>query len=275
MNSIFAFTYSSLDIICNAVSGIIIASIGIGMVYFLNSLTYVILFFCIWFILKLPKVVEKEALENREITYKEEFLQGIRYFWELGELRIFILAFTGINMLMCLIPLLANTGQEYDLWMTAISVGTLSGSLVSGKLVNYSLKHTFVTVAFISGSTWFASYWLLSVSLITTLILFSLSGFMIGIMGVQFQTLLQSRIESEYLGRALTTVYTIQGSMAPAGYLLGGVLSDYIQPSHLYLVGSVTLLLARGYFTQCSEREAIRKTNVLNLYFYILLTPDA
>lgn len=45
VNSIFAFTYSSLDIICNAVSGIIIASIGIGMVYFLNSLTYVILFF--------------------------------------------------------------------------------------------------------------------------------------------------------------------------------------------------------------------------------------
>lgn len=254
VNSIFAFTYSSLDIICNAVSGIIIASIGIGMVYFLNSLTYVILFFCIWFILKLPRVVEKEALENKEITYKEEFLQGIRYFWELGELRIFILAFTGINMLMCipmgLIPVLANTGQEYGLWMTAISVGTLSGSLVSGKLVNYSLKHIFVTVAFIGGSTWFASYWLLSVSLITTLILFSLSWFMIGIMGVQFQTLLQSRIESEYLGRALTAVYAIQGSMAPVGYLLGGVLSDYIQPSHLYLVGSVTLLLAGGYFTQ-------------------------
>ncbi|PFA13561.1 hypothetical protein CN382_13295 [Bacillus cereus] len=69
-------------------------------------------------------------------------------------------------------------------------------------------------------------------------------------MGVQFQTLLQSRIESEYLGRALTAVYAIQGSMAPVGYLLGGVLSDYIQPSHLYLVGSVTLLLAGGYFTQ-------------------------
>ncbi|MGW6151229.1 hypothetical protein ACWFN4_28245 [Bacillus mycoides] len=87
------------------------------------------------------------------------------------------------------------------------------------------MKHIFVTVAFIGGSTWFASYWLLSVSLITTLILFSLSWFMIGIMGVQFQTLLQSRIESEYLGRALTAVYAIQGSMAPVGYLLGGVLS--------------------------------------------------
>nr|WP_206767340.1 hypothetical protein [Bacillus paranthracis] len=64
---------------------------------------------------------------------------------------------------MGLIPVFANTEQEYGLWMTAISVGTLSGSLVSGKLVNYSLKHIFVTVTFIGGSTWFASYWLLSI----------------------------------------------------------------------------------------------------------------
>ncbi|MED1252384.1 hypothetical protein P4U20_20675, partial [Bacillus paranthracis] len=107
-----------------------------------------------------------------------------------------------------------------------------------------------------------------SISLITTLTLFSLSWFMIGIMGVQFQTLLQSRIESEYLGRALTAVYAIQGSMAPVGYLLGGVLSDYIQPSHLYLVGSVTLLLAGGYFTRSpflynAQKEKLSKKQTL------------
>ncbi|MFD3449744.1 MFS transporter [Microbacteriaceae bacterium 4G12] len=255
VNSIFTFTYSSLDIICNAISGMVIAIIGIKMVYALNSLTYVILFFCICFLLKLPKISVNEELESSKVSYKKDFLQGLHFIWALGKLRIFILVFTGINMLICipigLIPVLANTEQEYGFWMTAISIGTLCGSLLSAKLIRYSLKHIFVVAAFISGSTWLISYYLLSISLTATLTLFSCSWFTIAIMGVQFQTLLQSKIESIYLGRALTAVYAIQGSMAPVGYLLGGVLSDYFQPSHLYLIGSVTLLLAGCYFMQC------------------------
>ncbi|CAM4226183.1 hypothetical protein BAMA111019_13120 [Bacillus manliponensis] len=149
-------------------------------------------------------------------------------------------------MLICipmgLIPVLANTEQEYDLWMTAISVGTLSGSLVSGKLVNYSLKHIFVTVTLLGGSTWLASYWLLSIFLITTLTLFSLSWFMIRIMDVQFQTLLQSRIKSAYLGRVLNNSGFNGTCRLSTRWRFIGLYS--------YLVGFVILLLAGRYFTR-------------------------
>ena len=254
VNSIFAFTYSSLDIICNAVSGLIIATIGIGMVYFFNSITYVILLFVLWLLLKLPRMKQNES--NKKVAYKKEFLQGLRYFWKLGELRTFICAFTIINMLMCiplgLMPILAHTEKEYGMWMTAISIGTLFGIMLSGKLFRYRLKSIFVTVNFIGGSAWLLSYLFLASSLLLTLVLFSVSWMMIGVMGVQFQTILQTSIDEEYLGRALTVVYAIQGALAPVGYLLGGVLADYVPVSQLYLIGSITLLLAGMYFTKSS-----------------------
>ncbi|SFD23342.1 Predicted arabinose efflux permease, MFS family [Bacillus sp. 491mf] len=252
VNSVFAFTYNSLDIICNAVSGLIIATIGIGMVYFFNSITYVILFFVLWILLKLPRLKQNET--NQKVAYKKEFLEGLRYFWKLGELRTFICVFTIINMLMCiplgLMPILAHTEKEYGMWMTAISIGTLLGSMLSGKLFRYRLKSVFVTVNFIGGSAWFLSYLFLSSSLLSALVLLAMSWMMIGVMGVQFQTILQTSIDGEYLGRALTVVYAIQGALAPLGYLLGGVLADYVPTSQLYSIGAITLLLAGMYFTQ-------------------------
>ena len=252
VNSVFAFTYSSLDIICNAVSGLIIAVIGIGMVYVFNSITYAILFFVLWILLKLPRMKQNET--NQKVAYKKEFLQGLRYFWKLGELRTFICVFTIINMLMCiplgLMPILAHTEKEYGMWMTAISIGTLLGSMLSGQLFRYRLKSIFVAVNFIGGSAWFLSYLFLSSSLLSALVSFAVSWMMIGVMGVQFQTILQTSIDGEYLGRALTVVYAIQGALAPVGYLLGGVLADYVPPSQLYSIGAITLLLAGMYFTQ-------------------------
>lgn len=254
VNSVFAFTYSSLDIICNAVSGLIIGAIGIGMVYFFNSITYVILFFVLWILLKLPRMKQDET--NQKVAYKKEFLEGLHYFLKLGVLRTFICVFTIINMLMCiplgLMPVLAHTEKEYGMWMTAISIGTLFGSMLSGKLFRYRLKSIFVTVNFIGGIAWFLSYLFLSSSLLSALVLFAVSWMMIGVMGVQFQTLLQTSIDEEYLGRALTVVYAIQGALAPVGYLLGGVLADYMPASQLYLIGSFTLLLAGMYFTKSS-----------------------
>lgn len=254
VNSVFAFTYSSLDIICNAVSGMIIATIGIGMVYFFNSITYVILFFVLWLLLKLPKVRMRQNGTSKKVAYKQEFLQGLRYFWKLGELRTFISVFTIINMLMCiplgLIPIVSHTEKEYGMWMTAISIGTLFGSMLSGKLFRYRLKSIFVTVNFIGGIAWFLSYLFLSSFLLPALVLFAVSWMMIGVMGVQFQTILQTSIDEEYLGRTLTVVYAIQGALTPVGYLLGGGLADYVPSSQLYLIGSITLLLAGMYFTQ-------------------------
>ncbi|MCM3736064.1 MFS transporter [Bacillus cytotoxicus] len=265
VNSVFAFTYSSLDIICNAVSGLIIATIGIGMVYFFNSITYVILFFVLWLLLKLPRMKQNET--NKKVAYKKEFLQGLRYFWKLGELRTFICMFTIINMLMCiplgLMPILAHTEKEYGMWMTAISIGTLFGSILSGKLFRYRLKSIFVTVNFIGGIAWLLSYLFLSSSLLPALFLFAVSWMMIGVMGVQFQTILQTSIDEEYLGRALTVVYAIQGALAPVGYLLGGVLADYVPSSQLYLLGSITLLLAGMYFTQSSFLYSSMKKQLL------------
>ncbi|MBR3321802.1 MAG: hypothetical protein IKG04_07850 [Exiguobacterium sp.] len=71
-------------------------------------------------------------------------------------------------------------------------------------------------------------------------------------MGIQFQTLLQRQIQSEYLGRTLTVVYALQGMLAPFGYLFGGMFADWLNPILLYLIGALTLLVSSVYFRKSS-----------------------
>lgn len=44
VNALFTFTYHSLDILCNAIAGILLALIGVGLVYTSNAILYLFLF---------------------------------------------------------------------------------------------------------------------------------------------------------------------------------------------------------------------------------------
>lgn len=98
VNSVFAFTYNSLDIICNAVSGLIIATIGIGMVYFFNSITYVILFFVLWILLKLPRLKQNETNRIRKLRIKKNFWKAFVIF---GNSENCVHLFVFLRLLIC------------------------------------------------------------------------------------------------------------------------------------------------------------------------------
>ncbi|TCP29711.1 MFS transporter [Scopulibacillus darangshiensis] len=65
VNSIFAFSYQSLDIICDAISGILIALVGLGIVYISNSIMLICTGLMFFFYLKIPKSnkVKKKNLQ--------------------------------------------------------------------------------------------------------------------------------------------------------------------------------------------------------------------
>jgi Major Facilitator Superfamily len=60
VNAIFSFSYQTLDIICDAVSGILIAFVGLGVVYITNSFLLVMTGLIFLVYLKVPKS-EKES----------------------------------------------------------------------------------------------------------------------------------------------------------------------------------------------------------------------
>lgn len=252
VNSLFAFTYHSLDVVCNALAGIVLTFIGVGLVYTSNAFLYLLLCAGIGLALRIDEVVWESNKENRQSGYYQELKEGFRYFWNLGFLRRFILVFTLLNLLITislgLLPILAPTEFLYGSWLTAISIGTLIGSAISMRLGEHRLRLIFIGATSVGGMTWLISSIWLTTNLKLVLFFFAISWIAIGMMGIQFQTLLQRQIEASYLGRTLTVIYAVQGVLAPFGYLLGGTLADFVSHLFLYVIGAITLLLAGLYF---------------------------
>lgn len=253
VNALFTFTYHSLDILCNAIAGILLALIGVGLVYTSNAILYLFLFGAIGFLLRIN---ETKRHTPSDFMYFADLRFGFRYVWKLGSFRTLILVFTCLNFMISIslgvLPILAKTEQEYGLWLAAISIGTLLGSGLSIRFGVRSLRWTFVLATGFGGVAWCISAFWLNRNFGMTLICFSMAWMAIGMMGIQFQTLLQRQIEPDYLGRVLTVVYALQGVLAPFGYLLGGALADWVAHGLLYLVGAVTLLGTSHYFLRNS-----------------------
>lgn len=251
VNALFTFTHHSLDLFCNALAGLLLALIGIGLVYTSNAVLYLFLVALIGFCLR---VHETATRSTSETTYVKSLRIGFRYVWALGPFRTLILTFTGLNFMISIslgvLPILATSEREYGFWLAAISIGTLLGSGISLRFGDRSLRKTFVVATGIGSLAWGVSLFWLGRHVGMTLVSFSVAWVAIGMMGIQFQTLLQRQIETEYLGRALTVVYTIQGMLAPFGYLLGGVFADQMDPRWLYGIGMLALLGSSAYFAK-------------------------
>lgn len=84
VNALFAFTYNSLDVICNAAAGLILAAIGIGLVYTVNSFTFIVLFVLVWFGLRLSSLKRQHADEKSIFCYKKELWIGLQSFGNSG-----------------------------------------------------------------------------------------------------------------------------------------------------------------------------------------------
>lgn len=253
VNAWFTFTHHSLDLLCNAIAGFLLTIIGIGLMFTSNAVLYLFLFAVIGFFLRISETVTRES---DDVTYMTDLKVGFRYVWKLGTFRTLIVAFTCLNFMVSIslgvLPILATTENMYGLWLAAISVGTLLGSGLSTRYGGRSLRWTFVLATGIGGFAWCVSAIWLNRNVGVTLTSFGIAWIAIGMMGIQFQTLLQRQIQSEYLGRTLTVVYALQGMLAPFGYLFGGMFADWINPNLLYLIGALTLLVSSVYFKKSS-----------------------
>lgn len=253
VNAWFTFTHHSLDLLCNAIAGFLLALIGVGLMYMSNAVLYLFLFAVIGFFLRINETVTRTS---EDVTYLTDLKVGFRYVWKLGSFPTLIVVFTCLNFMVSIslgvLPILATTEEMYGLWLAAISVGTLLGSGLSTRYGNRSLRWSFVFATGIGGLAWCVSAIWLNRNVSVTLISFGIAWIAIGMMGIQFQTLLQRQIQSEYLGRTLTVVYALQGMLAPFGYLFGGMFADWLNPILLYLIGALTLLVSSVYFRKSS-----------------------
>lgn len=247
VNSIFAFSYQTLDIICDAISGILIAFVGLGVIYISNSVLLIFTGILFLFYLKVPASKrESEAITNHFFKqYKKDFADGFRVVKRQKTLLSILFGVIGINVLatmgLAMLPVISNTSVKYGFWLTSMSIGSIVGTILSSRLEKMPLNRVLPLTSLISGTSWLLAMVTVN-QFIVPYIFFGLAWLGIGIMGIYIQTLIQVNLPEEYLGTGFTFLSSLLGSLSPIGFFLGGLLGQ-LTSSYLVLY-----LACLGYF---------------------------
>ncbi|MBH9964780.1 MFS transporter [[Bacillus] enclensis] len=126
VNAIFSFSYQTLDIICDAVSGILIAFVGLGVVYITNSFLLVMTGLIFLVYLKVPKSEKESEVSTLGFfrQYKEDFIEGFGVVKSKRRLLSIMFGVMGMNLMatmgLAMLPVISDTSAEYGFWLTAI-----------------------------------------------------------------------------------------------------------------------------------------------------------
>ena len=253
VNSIFSFSYQTLDIICDAVSGILITLVGLGIVYVTNSVLLIGTGMLFLVYLRVPRSKkETEVGTVRFIRqYREDFKEGFKVVKERHTLLSIVFGIIGMNVMatmgIAMLPVISDSSAEYGFWLTAMSLGTLVGTILSSKIEKFALNRILPLLSLWSGLCWILAFVLIDVSLLSYL-LFALSWMGIGIIGIYVQTLIQINLPKGYIGIGFAFISSLLGSLSPLGYLLGGVIGEFTSGSFLLGVSGVGYLAFALYF---------------------------
>lgn len=249
-NSYFSFAYQGIDLVFNAMSGILVAFIGAVTLYLADSVTFAaaaILF-------SMLKIPHKKA--NNGTIHKKGMKHGIEnYFSELKEgftlvfgslMAIFligtIVANFAIGGALAILPAFADYHggpKIYGFYLAAMSTGGLIGALLASWMEKFRIG-IFSILAFLFGSF----CWVLSAIVPWTYIgiaLFGIAWIPIGGTNVIFAAAVQTIVPNQLLGR-INTVTRSMGTIAmPAGSLAGGYLATITNSTLIFALTGLGL----------------------------------
>lgn len=253
VNSIFAFSFQTLDIISDALSGILIVFVGVGFVYLSNSILLILTGLLFLFYLKIPKSkkeTEKSSLSFMQ-QYKEDFVTGFKVVKQQKILLNIMFGIVGINLLatmgISMLPIISSNSAEYGFWLTAMSTGTLIGTVISSWLERIPLKLVMPITSLTSGL-----FWILSVTTREThflnYIFFGFAWIGIGVLSIFIQSLIQVNLPEEYMGSGFAFFTSILGSLSPLGSFVGGLIGEFNSGSFVMYTAATGYICFSIYF---------------------------
>ncbi|WP_168413146.1 MFS transporter [Bacillus salacetis] len=265
VNSIFSFSYQTLDIICDAVSGILIAFVGLGVIYISNSLLLIMIGLMFLMYLKVPKSnkeMEKSTLGFFK-QYREDFKDGFLVVKSRQRLLSIVFGFVVMNLLatmgLAMLPVISDTSMEYGFWLTAMSIGTLSGTILSSKVEKFPLNRVLPAVALWSGIFWLLTF-LFNETQFVPYVFFALSWLGIGILSIFIQTMIQVNLPREHVGIGFAFISSLLGSLSPLGYFLGGVIGEQTSGLFLLMLSGTGYMFFTVYFLMNPRLKTIKQS---------------
>ena len=267
-NSLMTMAYQGSNAIFDTLAGFIIAIFGFMTAFYADSASFILtgLLFCI--LSKKLSHYNERGNQRGDSAIKNHF-KGLKEGLDLfKDSRIFalVLGVVFINFsatsISAVLPAFAKDEIFYSLMLAGMGAGVLLGSLFAGipKLKEVSLGKLYVYGMFIVSLAWISlSYFAANIKLAVAL--YALGWFVVGIVNVYAQTMVQMLVPSEKIGSAMGAMVGISTFMAPVGALVGGFLGEYLSSSKAIFIGSTIILLVAIYWV---INKNIRKLPAVN-----------
>ncbi len=239
--ALISAAFSGTRIVGPSLAGVLVAEFGVAGCYFLaglGTLTTVAALFAI----RVPNLAASRG--GGVWTQVREGLSYVRQ----DELRVTLLAMMLVNSLFgmaypAMMPVFARdvlgTGAEgYGALMAASGFGSLIGTLAVATFGNVGRQGWIAVGASGAFSAMLVAF-ALSQSLPLSLILMALMGLFNSVYGTLLSTILQSRLDEEYRGRAMSVFSLAMNTMPLAGLQAGALATLFGAPAALVFNGAV------------------------------------
>lgn len=267
-NSLMTMAYQGSNAIFDTLAGFIISIFGFMASFYADSVSFILtgLLFC----LLSKKLCSYNERENKiEGSLIKNHFKGLKEGLDLFKdswIFALVLGAVFINFsatsISAVLPAFAEDEIFYSLMLAGMGGGVLLGSLFAGlpKLKEISLGKLYVYGMIVVSLAWISvSYFATNIKVAVAL--YALGWFVVGIVNVYAQTMVQMIVPSEKIGSAMGAMVGISTFMAPLGALLGGYLGEYLSSPRAILIASVIILLVAIYW---ALNKNIRKLPPVN-----------
>lgn len=267
-NSLMTMAYQGSNAIFDTLAGIMISIFGFMTAFYVDSVSFILtgLLFCL-LSKNLSQYNEREKHTEKNLikNHFKDLKEGLVLF---KDSRIFalVLGVVFINFsatsISAVLPAFGKDEIFYSLMLAGMGGGVLLGSLFAGlpKLKDISLGNLYIYGMIIVALSWFGvSY--SSDNMKIAVSFYAVGWFVVGVVNVYAQTMLQMIVPSNRIGSAMGAMVGISTFMAPLGALLGGFLGEYLSSSKTVFISSFIILIVAIYWVL---NENIRKLPAVN-----------
>lgn len=270
-NSLMTMAYQGSNAIFDTFSGVIISLCGFMAAFFADSISFILTGILFCFLSKKlshSQKIEEKLEENLIKNHFKSLKDGLDLF---RNSRIFALVFgivfinfsaTSIN---AVLPAFAQNEIFYSLMLAGMGAGLLLGSLFAGfpKLKEISLGKLYIYGMMIVALAWilFSNF---QNNIKIGVVLYGLGWFVVGVVNVYAQTMVQIIVPSEKIGSAMGAMVGISTFMAPIGALFGGFLGEYLSSSKAIFIGSFIIFLVAIFWALNKNIRKLPSVNEFN-----------
>lgn len=269
-NSLMTMAYQGSNAIFDTIAGFIISVCGFMTAFYADSVTFILtgLIFCL-LSKKLSHYNEEQRADGSVIkNHFKSLKEGLHLFKE-PKIFALVLGVVFINFsatsISAVLPAFAKDEIFYSLMLAGMGAGVLFGSLFASlpKLKDIALGKLYVYGMSIVSFAW------ISVSFFDTNIkvavgLYAIGWFVVGIVNVYAQTMVQMIVPGEKIGSAMGAMVGISTFMAPIGALLGGYLGEYLSSQKTILIASIIILIVAIYWALNKNISRLPAVNNFN-----------